>query len=339
MRCVIDNYRNIPGEHCGSTAMRNLIWHYCGIDLPEAVVFGLAAGIEGGLIRLPGMEPHVMLSGRSFTLEENLARTLGIEYAEQPESDDDEAWEKVRQEVIEGRPTMLSGDILYLDYREFKYNFPGHRFVLLGFDDARQEVYLADRINDYPETCSYQALRKSRNPPKSLSTHNLWGRFSGGSYNENLNEVCVKALELCTQNMLNPTLPEDYDSSSVVTGIAGIRTLGHEIPAWRESEQPQWLASFSARCIEKFGNGGGFFRNLYAGFLVWAHEIEPTIVEADMPPAMREIAALWTELSDHLFSASESPQDSDIWSRASQVAFTIADREEHLLSRIRENLD
>jgi hypothetical protein len=338
MKSMIENYRNIPGKHCGSTAMRNLIWHYCGIDLSEEVVFGLAAGIECGLLTIPNMNPGTMISGRSFTLETNLARTLDIEYEEQREDDDDEAWEKVRQEIIDGRPTMLSGDIFYLDYREFKHNFPGHRFVLLGFDDEKEEVYLADRINDYAETCSYQAVRKSRNPPQGISTNNLWGRFSGSSYNANLEEACVKALDLCTECMLSPELPEDFQSAGVVTGIAGIRKLGQVIPTWQEDEQASQLASFNALCIEKFGNGGGAFRNLYAGFLEWAHETTPDLVEAHMAPAMFDIAARWTELSDHLFKVSESPHDKPTWKQAGTLALDIADAEERLLSRIRENL-
>jgi hypothetical protein len=35
MRHRIENYRNLPGEHCGSTAMRNLLYHYCGLDTDD----------------------------------------------------------------------------------------------------------------------------------------------------------------------------------------------------------------------------------------------------------------------------------------------------------------
>ena len=35
MKTLIEGYRNHPGEHCGSVAMRSLLEHYCGLELPE----------------------------------------------------------------------------------------------------------------------------------------------------------------------------------------------------------------------------------------------------------------------------------------------------------------
>ncbi|MBW2286971.1 MAG: BtrH N-terminal domain-containing protein [Deltaproteobacteria bacterium] len=178
MKTLIENYRSFPGEHCGSTAMRGLLYHYCGIELPEAAVFGLGAGLDCVHLAAAGMDPAVVVFGRTVTLETDLGRAFGIDYREQPETDDAEAWELVRREVLAGRPTMLSGDIFDLDYREFKVHFPGHRFVLVGFDDERETAFIADRIRAEPEACSYAALFASRNPPEGISTHNLWGPLS-----------------------------------------------------------------------------------------------------------------------------------------------------------------
>ena len=38
MKSLIEGYRNYPGEHCGSVAMRGLLHHYCGLELPEHAV-------------------------------------------------------------------------------------------------------------------------------------------------------------------------------------------------------------------------------------------------------------------------------------------------------------
>ena len=131
MRVEIENYRNLTAGHCGSGAMRNLIYHYCSLELEEGVIFGLGAGLDTVFFDYEAQDPPFMLFGRGSSMEADLADTLGLDYAEQIETDDDKAWEEVREEVIAGRPTMLSGDILYLDYREYKVHFPAHRFVLL----------------------------------------------------------------------------------------------------------------------------------------------------------------------------------------------------------------
>ncbi len=140
MRTLIDNYRNLTAEHCGSGAMRNLLFHYCELDLPEGVVFGLGSGLDGMCFTFDEASPPLMLFGRSITMEQDLAESLGLDYTEIMQPDNELAWEEVRNEVIAGRPVMLSGDIFYLDYRKFKVHFPSHRFVLLGFDDRGREV-------------------------------------------------------------------------------------------------------------------------------------------------------------------------------------------------------
>ena len=143
MKTLIEGYQSFPGEHCGSVAMRGLLNHYCGLALPEPAVFGLAAGIACVHLESPHMDPAVSVFGRTLALEADLGEILDVDYREQPEADDDHAWQVVREEVLAGRPTMLSGDILYLDYREYKVHFPGHRFVLLGFDDETQKAFIA----------------------------------------------------------------------------------------------------------------------------------------------------------------------------------------------------
>jgi hypothetical protein len=122
---LIESFRIFPGEHCGSVAMRGLLNHYCGLELPEPAVFGLGAGIECCYLESPAMQPAVSVFGRTLSLEADLGQILQVDYREQPEADDEQAWQVVREEVLAGRPTMLSGDILYLDYREYKVHFPG----------------------------------------------------------------------------------------------------------------------------------------------------------------------------------------------------------------------
>ena len=69
MRVLIENYRNQTAGHCGSGAMRNLLNHYCDLDLPEAVVFGLGAGLDSVFFTIPGVKPPFMLFGRGASME------------------------------------------------------------------------------------------------------------------------------------------------------------------------------------------------------------------------------------------------------------------------------
>jgi hypothetical protein len=334
MRTLITGYRSFPGEHCGSVAMRGLLNHYCGLELPEDVVFGLGAGLGVMYLSVPALIPGAVAFGRTASMEVDLAAALGIDYEEHPEPDDGRAWQDVREEVLAGRPTMLTGDIFYLDYRDYKVHFPAHRFVLLGFDDEKRVVYIADRIREEPEVCSYGALFASRNPPQGMSTHNLWGRFRGGAVKHDLAAATRTALATCTRRMLgeeDTQLLAAGAGASLTTGVAGIRRFAEELPGWGGLPEPAPLASYNAACIEKFGNGGGNFRRMYARFLEWAHARDAARVPAEAAALAWRAADGWTALAHQLWAAAAGE---DRWREAGARAAAIADIEQELFERL-----
>lgn len=308
---LIESYRNLPGEHCGSTAMRNLLLHYCDLDLTEGEVFGLGSGIDFVLLENKLYQPGVMLFGRGATMEADVADALGVDYREEVEADNTAAWEVVREEVLAGRPTMLSGDALYLDYRDFKVHFPAHRFVLLGFDDDAQIAYVADRIVPETQACSYAALAKSRNPPDFISTFNLWGKFQSGRVTRTIEEAMRIAIARTARRMLgdtsatssSPAEPLSAERLVQSNGVLGLETFARQLPHWAVRDDFPRIARYGSACIEAFGTGGGNFRNLYSQFLESAHRRLPDMVRSSEMDAMRRSAVAWTELSRQLAAA------------------------------------
>lgn len=344
MKALIDRYKIFPGDHCGSVAMRGLLHHYCGLDLPEPAVFGLGSGAASVYLSGPGLDPSSMLFGRTIAMEQDLAANLELDYRERPEDDDEEAWQIVREEVLAGRPTMLSGDILYLDYREFKVHFPGHRFVLLGFDDEIQKAYIADRIRPEPEACSYGALITSRNPPEGMSTHNLWGRFHDTVVGRELVDAAQHAISRCAEGMLIDADPNHGQAGGlgsmtsagvkVVTGVRAVRAFAEDVQDWSTRKDATWVAGYNASCIEKFGNGGGNFRRLYSGFLSWARDLDPRLVPESAPGLALEAADTWTAVSNALFAASRDTSNTKHWNDAAEHAMRVADLEERLFGSL-----
>jgi len=301
-------FRSVPGEHCGSTAMRNLLAHYVGLELSEAMVFGIGSGIDFLYLESKELTPSVFCSGRSVTLEQDVASALGVDYREQIEPDDARAFALVRDEVLAGRPTMLSGDAFYLDYRDFKVHFPAHRFVLVGLDDAEEVAWVVDRLVPEPQRCSYAALRLSRNPPDFISTYNLWGKFHGTTQGRSLEQACVLALARSAQRMLGNDRSQMEMIAAlgggrkfhVETGIAGLKRFAAELPGWSDRPDSRALARYTSACIEKYGTGGGMFRTLFAEFLREVRQIVPESVPADIPERAAASAKRWTELAGEL---------------------------------------
>jgi len=342
MRVLIDNYRNLTAGHCGSGAMRNLIYHYTGLDLEEGVIFGLGAGLDTVYFDYTPAEPPYMCFGRGSSFETDLADTLGLDYCETTQPDDDLAWEEVRNEIIAGRPTMLSGDIYYLDYRKFKVHFPGHRFVLLGFDDARQEVYVADRTDEETQTCSMHGVRLSRNPPEGMSTMNAWGKFDSKHVRHSLPDACGLALRISVGRMLGfdksqhdlmAKLQGDTQGDLAV-GLAGLKMLMDKLPQWAELEDPRAHAQYLDNAIIKFGTGGGFFRDHYATFMRWAKEQRPDLVGSTTVSLAEGAATAWNALSPIMQEIAANPQDLALWQQAENKLQDIYEQEYSLFGHL-----
>jgi len=331
MKKVISGYRNLPGRHCASGAMRNLLHHYCALDLEEEVVFGLGAGLDCIYLENPGFEPSVIAFGRSATMEIDIGQSLGIDYREAIEPDNRKAWEDVRQEVMEDRPTMLSGDIFYLDYRHFKVHFPAHRFVLVGFDDEKEIAYVADRVDPDPQPCSYEALARSRNSPAGMSVLNQWGKFHGRDVGNSLEEACRLAITKTVARMTGGDRSQadllaaagGGASLEISTGLEGLARLAAEVPGWSRRPDPHFLASYGSQTIEEFGTGGGNFRKMYAGFLRFARGLDAALAPARSAELCDRSAAAWTELSGILKQASKEPENETLWKQAGLKATEI----------------
>jgi hypothetical protein len=302
--------------------MRNMLLHHCGLDISEALTFGLGSGIECIYLSSPLMNPEAVIFGRSATLEQDLSEALGMDYVEEPEPDDDRAWEDVRREIVEGRPAVVCADIFYMDHREYGVHFPFNRFAVVGFDDENATAYIHDRTNLDLQAVSYRALAASRNPPE-YPIFNQWGRFKTGSMRRSPEEACLLALQKTARRMtgaddhqkrLLSGMGEDGDGK-VETGLEALKGLREDLPRWREKEDAGWIASYVSRTIEVFGSGGGNFRRLYGAFLMEASDMHPDVVDHELPALTGRSADLWTSLSQSLRSIAER-EDEESWNTA-----------------------
>ncbi len=346
MKTLIEDYRNVPGKHCGSTAMKNLLSYYCNLELSEAEVFGLGSGPDFIYISVEASEPPILTLGRNMAMETDVCQALGIDYRETIDLDSEHAWSSVRQEILEGRPTMLMGDSYYLDYRGFgSHHFAGHRFVLVGFNDETEQAYVADRIEETIESCSYKALSASRNPPLPTSSYNLWGKFHGTRVNKSIEEALLTALAKASQRMLgNDNFTQCYmkmatasHDAQIATGVQGLELFYQEFMGWREIHNRTQILGYSSNCIERFGNGGGNFRRLYAEFLQSSKSLLPDIIDDDMIQQSLNSAEAWTNLSQSLHQLSQNETDSQ-WTACHAQIKTVLDTEQTLFENIDSKL-
>jgi butirosin biosynthesis protein H-like/uncharacterized protein DUF4872 len=316
----VPGYVHTPGQHCGSTALRNLLAFH-GTAISEELAFGLGAGACFYYVTIEDSSPTRWFNGRTARLEENFAELTGAALELRTfEAGEDAAWEAARAQVDEGRPVLLLTDLYYLDHYGNSAHFPGHAVVLAGYDE--ELAHLSDTGFEDLQTTRLENLDRARHsdhPAYPLAGHMFTA--SGEIAAERLREAIPAAIERAARAMVEPEFPG-------FSGLDAVRRLAAEAGSWPEvAADWQWCARFGYQVIERRGTGGGAFRTMYSRFLEQAGRAEA--------PLAAEAGSAWTGLAEAFRLASESEEPlSGAWSLIDTAAHRVAELEEHLWSAL-----
>jgi hypothetical protein len=312
---MIAGYRHHPGNHCGSTALRNLL-AFDGIEISEEMALGLGAGVCFYYVPLEGQSPSRFTNGRVGRLEEQFCELTGSELAFETFDDACASWDAARTAVDSGRPALLITDLFYLDHYGRSAHFPGHAVILAGYDD--EVAYLSDTGFEELQTTKLEHLAEARHGDHPVFP--LDGQMLTVPAPERLRDptpAAARAIERNARQMIEPAMGE-YE------GLPALRRFAAEVPEWPDLLSDwQWSARFCYQVIERRGTGGGNFRLMYSSFLAEAGREEAAIAA--------EAAAGWTELAAALQEASEAEApEPALWSRVGDRAQAVLEAEERL---------
>ena len=312
----VPGFTHLPGHHCGSTALRNLLVFH-GTPISEEMAFGLGAGPCFYYVTLEDASPSRWFNGRTARLEENFAELTGAALELRTfEHGDAGAWPAAAAEIEAGRPVLILTDLYYLDHYGNSAHFPGHAVVLAGYDES--DAHLSDTGFESLQTTSLESLdraRHSSHPAYPLAGHMF--TVAGPVDPEALRDAVPAAVERAARSMVEPEFRE-------FSGLDAVRSLAAEAGAWPETAVDwQWCARFGYQVIERRGTGGGAFRAMYARFL------EET--GYDEAPLAEEASARWTELAEAFKTASESDDpEPGLWRAVDAAAGAVAEAEDRL---------
>jgi hypothetical protein len=312
---MVPGFRHLPGHHCGSTALRNLLGHH-GAELTEEMAFGLGAGACFYFVPMDGSSPSRFTNGRTSRLEEQFVELTGAPLELLTFEDAEASWDAARASVEDGSPALLLTDLYYLDHYGKSAHFPGHAVVLAGFDD--DVAYLSDTAFDELQTTSIESLHKARHaqhPVFPLAGHMFVARNGIAEFDPGA--AVAVAVTRCAERMLEPPLGE-YE------GLPGLRRFAAEVGSWPELLSDwQWSARFNYQTIERRGTGGGNFRLMYSRFL--------GETGSDEAEQAANAAAAWTELATGLLAASEDEEPAPgRWEAIGAQAANVLEVEERL---------
>lgn len=311
---MVPGFTHIPGDHCGSTALRNLL-AFSGVRISEEMAFGLGAGAGFYYLTLDS-SPSRWFNGRTARLEENFREVTGALEMRTFE-DADAAWGAAKSEVDAGRPVLLLTDLFHLDHYGNSAHFPGHAIVLAGYDG--ENALVSDTGFEELQPTSLTGLRLARHeqhPAYPLAGHLF--TLAADVDAERLVTHAGAAIERAASEMLEPPFG-DYG------GVPALRRLADEAESWPElSDDWRWCARFAYQVIERRGTGGGNFRAMYSRFLAEAGRDEASALAANASEA-------WTRLADAFEAASEpeTPEPA-LWSVIGERARVCLDHEQRL---------
>jgi hypothetical protein len=339
---LIPNFTHTPGAHCGSTAMRDLL-RYTGLDVSEAMCLGLGSGLGFLYFRNPrGESPSRLFFGRTVNFEREACAHLALDFEEGADDDADRAWQTVKNFVDRDIPVLLHLELSQLPYWNTRTPFPGHRAILVGYDDARQVAFLADTHFPGLQQVSYDALRAARAtkiPP--LPLHNEWlaiksrglevGRWMldvGSDSARQSVQSPRKASNL--QSPINAALCDNARAMVIDRaphfGIMGMETLAEDFETWGDTPDWELCARWGYQNIAVRGTGGGFFRALYAQFLRDANLLERAATMDEIAREWEAFAALLKQIADEKNRA--------LFADASRAMRRLAMREEIFWGRV-----
>jgi hypothetical protein len=320
-RVMVPGYRHVPGHHCGSTALRNLLAFH-GIEVSEEMAFGLGAGACFYYVVQDGHSPSRFTNGRAARLEENFLELTGAPLRLRTDADPDESWRIAKEAVDGGRPVLVLTDLYYLDHYGRSAHFPGHAVVLAGYDE--ELAWLSDTAFEDLQTTSLESLgeaRHSQQPIFPLEGHAIDLPSGANISREDLLAHAPRAVERGARVMLDPPLGE-------FEGLPALRRFAAEVGDWPEAAKDwQWCARFLYQVIERRGTGGGNFRRMYSRFLEEAGYEESALAH--------EAAEDWTRLAEAARDASNSDEAvAKHWKAIGTEAAAVLDAEERLWSTL-----
>ena len=288
---MVPGYRHVPGNHCGSTALRNLLAFH-GAEISEEMALGLGAGVSFYYVALDGQSPSRFTNGRVGRLEEQFVELTG---GADPPRDLRRSRGLVGGGAGRGRRQAVRPSCSPTSTTSTTTE-PRPTSPVTPWSSPATTPRSPTSPTPRSRSCRRRAstnlaqARHGKHPVFPLDGHMF--TVPEGAELGDVREASARAIERNAKRMLDPPLG-DYE------GLPALRRFAAEVGDWPEQvEDWRWCARFCYQVIERRGTGGGNFRLMYSRFLEEAG--------SEDAPLAADAAASWTALAEALLAASEA---------------------------------
>ncbi|MEN8142140.1 MAG: BtrH N-terminal domain-containing protein [Thermodesulfobacteriota bacterium] len=329
-------YQHRQSAHCENGVTAGLVSHY-GIDLTEAMAFGIGAGLFFGYIPFIRLNHLPLTTFRVVTgaIFKKVTKELGVKIYSRNFRDQQQAMQVLDETIAKGTPVGLQTGAWWLPYFPDAYRFHFNMHNLVVFGKEGDNYLISDPIFPEPVICASDDLRKARFAKGALAPKGKMYCLSEVPEQVDMAKAVKNGVRAVTKGMLKYPLP--------IIGISGIRFLARRLVKW-----PKKLGEENAllhlgqliRMQEEIGTGGAGFRFIYAAFL---QEAAPHLEDdrfLAFSERMTAIGDRWREFAVRAARNCKGRADAeDSYPAMAKILMDCADREEKLYQDLSEAVE
>jgi hypothetical protein len=319
--------------HCES-GVTSALFREQGLDISEALVFGIGSGIFFGhlfFIKMVGL-PITTFRGSPGSVFRKAGKRLGVKFVTSRFRNPQDGMDKLRSLLKEGKIVGMTTNIYWLSYfpNRFRFQFNGHNIIALREIEGGFRV--SDPVLEHPVDCLAEDMERARFAHGPLEPHGFMYYPESVPQHPDIRSACISGMKDTCNMMLRIPIP--------ILGVRGIRFLAKRI-----KKSPQKLGFAEAcrhlanivRMQEEIGTGGAGFRFMYAAFLQEAGELFQSDELKQLSSEMTAIGDIWREFA--VVSAriiKQRGQTEDTFDKVGDILLQCAVREEALFRKLHE---
>ena len=330
---LVLDFQHRHSAHCESGVTAAILNHY-GLDISEAMVFGLGAGlyfVHWSMIKLYG----IPLTGyRSYVgrIIKGSARRLGVTFKQRKFRSPAAAMAALDEALAQGRPVAMRTGIYWLPYvpEAFRFHFNGHNIIVYGKQGS--DYLISDPVFDQVAVCPEQDLARARFAQGPLAPRGVMYYPVKVPREVDFRPLVTAAIREVRRNMTRP-FPN-------FIGVRGMRTLARKIPGLTSAlglEMAIQNLAMVVRMQEEIGTGGGGFRFMYASFLQEAAAILQRDDLAEMSQDMTKVGDHWRRFALKCARICKKRLDApERYQEAARILMECADLEERVYQDLKK---
>ncbi len=282
-----------PSAHCETGVTAALLRHH-GLDLSEAMVFGIGAGLFFAYV------PFVKVGGLPLTayrdqggrIFSRCTANLGIRTRFQRFRDPAAATAALDAMIDAGQPVGVQAGIFWLPYwpPHMRLHFNMHNVMVYAREG--DDYLISDAVLGQLARCPRADLENARFATGGMAPRGAMYYISQMNPAPDLAPAILKGIRTTCSRMLSIPLPW--------MGISATGVLAKRMRRWPErlgADKAAYALTNVIRLQEETGTGGAGFRFIYAAFLQEAAEFLNDAELADLAERMTAVGDTWREFA------------------------------------------